>query len=241
MADALKGLKQYEDAITHYREVAASPKFAAIGQNGWLACLAALSRWERVLELLALWDIPATQRLRWQAKAQVALNSDDEALETIQKWLQSEPDLAEALWLLTDIEVRRDGLETVLKRYSRLAKITSRPPVYKEIYASLCRRAGQPERALKTYEKINQGTANPWIQRKQAFALAKSGREKEAIPMMEELLKDTPTDFYLNSGYQGACRRDGQLNRAGEFYDGQLKRHPQEKALYGWIKRVKKS
>jgi len=240
MADALKGLKRYEDAITHYREVAATPKLAAIGQNGWLESLAALSRWDRLLELLTRWEMPPARRLRWQAKALAALKRDDEALKTVQKWLQAEPDFPEALWLLTDLEIRRDGIEAVLKRYGRLAKIASRPPIYKEIYASLCRRAGQPKLALKAYEKLDQGAANPFIQRKQAFALAKSGREKEAIPIMEELLKEKPGDFYLNSGYQGACRRSGQLDRAIAFYNDLIERHPQEKSLYGWIKRISK-
>ena len=146
MADALKGLGRYEDAITHYREVAAAPKLAAIGQNGWLDSLSALSRWDRVLELLTRWDMASPRRLRWQTKALTALDRNDEALQTAHKWLQAEPDLPEALWLLADLEVRRDGLEAVLKRYGRLAKIASRPPVYKEIYASLCRR-GRPTRA----------------------------------------------------------------------------------------------
>jgi tetratricopeptide (TPR) repeat protein len=240
MADALKGLGQYEDAITHYREVAAASKLTAIGQNGWLDCLAALSRWERVLEMLIRWKMPAAQRLRWQAKAEAALDRDNDALKTVQAWLRTEPDKPEALWLLVDLEIRQNGIEAVVKRYGRLARIASRPPVYKEIYASLCRRAGRPDQALKAYEKLDQGTATTAIHRKQAFALAKSGRETDAIPMMEELLTDHPRDFYLHSGYQGACRRSGQTDRAMAFYEILIQRHPQEKSLYGWMKKINK-
>ncbi len=240
MADALKGLGKYEDAITHYREVTTAPKLAAIGQNGWLDALAALSRWERVLEMLTRWEMPAARRLRWQAKAGAALHRDDDALQAVQAWLKAEPDKPEALWLLVDLEIRKNGIEAVVKRYGRLARIASRPPVYKEIYASLCRRAGRPEQALKTYEQLDQGTATPAIQRKQAFALAKSGRETDAVPMMEELLTDNPRDFYLHSGYQGACRRSNQIDRAVTFYETLIQRHPQEKSLYGWLKKMGK-
>ena len=240
MADALKGLGQYEDAITHYREVTAAPKLTAIGQNGWLDCLAALSRWERVLEMLTRWEMPTTRRLRWRAKAEAALHREEDALKTVQAWLKAEPDTPEALWLLVDLEVRKSGVEAVVKRYGRLARITSRPPVYKEIYASLCRRAGRPDQALKTYEKLDQGTATTAIHRKQAFALAKSGRETDAIPMMEELLTDNPRDFYLHSGYQGACRRSRQIDRAIAFYETLIQRHPQEKSLHGWMKKINK-
>ena len=240
MADALKGLGLYEDAIIHYHEVVATPRLTAIGRNGWLDCLAALSRWERILELLTRWEMPAARRLRWRAKAEAALHREDDALKTVQAWLKAEPDTPEALWLLVDLEVRKSGIEAVVKRYGRLARIASRPPVYKEIYASLCRRAGQPEQALKTYEKLDQGTASTAIHRKQAFALAKSGREADAIPMMEELLTDSPRDFYLHSGYQGACRRSGRVDRAVAFYESLIQRHPQEKSLYGWLKKINK-
>ncbi|RTZ95746.1 MAG: hypothetical protein DSY90_12595 [Deltaproteobacteria bacterium] len=241
LADAIRGLGQFEDAITCYREVAASPKLVAIGQNGWLNCLAALSLWERIIDMLARWEMPAAQRLRWQAKAEAALHRDDDALKTVQAWLQAEPDKPEALWLLVDLEIRQNGIEAVVKRYGRLARIASRPPVYKEIYASLCRRAGRPDQALKAYERLDQGTATTAIQRKQAFALAKSGRETDAIPMMEELLTDSPRDFYLHSGYQGACRRSGQTDRAITFYETLIQRHPGEKSLYGWLKKINKA
>ena len=82
---------------------------------------------------------------------------------------------------LTGLEICRDGLDAVLARMARLAKIPSRPPVYKEIYASLFKRAGKPELALKQYEKMAHRSSGTSIHRKQAFALAKSGRDPEAI------------------------------------------------------------
>ena len=100
----------------------------------------------------------------------------------------------------------------------KLAKIPSRSPVYKEIYASLCRRAGKPELALKQYTELSRSGSDHRIHRQQAFALAKSGKELEAIPIMEELLKLDPRDFYIHSAYIPACKRARQLTGALAFY-----------------------
>jgi tetratricopeptide (TPR) repeat protein len=122
----------------------------------------------------------------------------------------------------------------------KLAKIPSRPPVYKEIYASLCRRAGKPELALKQYTELGRSGSDPKIYRKQAFALAKSGKELEAIPIMEELLKLNPKDFYIHNAYIPACKRVQQLAKALAFYEKLLEANPEEKPLFGWIKKLKK-
>ena len=50
--------------------------------------------------------------------------------------LAVQPDLPHAQWALTNLEIRRDVLESVLKKMGSLAKIPSRTPVYKEIYHS---------------------------------------------------------------------------------------------------------
>ena len=103
---------------------------------------------------------------------------------------------------------------------------------------SLCRRAGLPELALKEYQKIaGDGTR---VQKKQAFLLAKTGREQEAIPLLEELLTLDPKDVYLHSSYAAACGRVSQIERAIEFYLRLMGTHPEEKGLYGRISRLKK-
>jgi len=93
--------------------------------------------------------------------------------------------------------------------------------------------------ALKQYEKIVNIASDPNIHRKKAFALAKSGREPEAIALMEELLKLNPKDYYVHSAYIPACRRVKQLDRAMEFYQKLLESYPAEKSIYGRLKKLK--
>ena len=166
-------------------------------------------------------------------------NRTDEAIDICHQWLKDNPDHPQALWALTALEIKRDGFDAVLTRMGRLARIPSRPTIYKEIYASLCKRAGKPELALKQYEKLGQTASDPNIHRKKAFALAKSGREPEAIELMEELMKLNPKDYYVHSAYIPACRRVKQLDRAMEFYQRLLESYPDEKSIYGRLKKLK--
>jgi len=241
MAEALSGLRRYKEALAYYEPIAtdANDKVVTTARKGMLACLAALKRWDRILEQIGIWEIPPDGVYRWRVKALEGQNRTDDAIDICHHWLKDIPDHPQALWVLTELEIRRDGFDAVLTRMGRLARIPSRPTVYKEIYASLCKRAGKPELALEQYEKMVHTASDPNIHRKKAFALAKSGREPEAIALMEELLKLNPKDFYVHNAYIPACRRVKQLDRAMEFYQRLLESHPEEKSIYGRLKKLK--
>jgi tetratricopeptide (TPR) repeat protein len=243
MAEALSGLRRYKEALEYYEPIAtdANDKVTTTARKGMLACLAALKRWDRVLEQIGIWEMPPDRVYRWRVKALEGQKRTDDAIDICHRWLKENPDHPQALWALAELEIRRDGLDAVLTRMGRLARIPSRPTVYKEIYASLCKRAGKPELALEQYEKMVRTASDPNIHRKKAFALAKSGREPEAIALMEELLKLNPKDFYVHSAYIPACRRVEQLDRAMEFYQRLLESHPEEKSIYGRLKKLKNS
>ncbi len=238
VAEALAGLGRLEEAILYFKEILTDSKLTFHAKKGILGCLTQQRSWEKILHLLSEWNLSGEVSFRWKVKALSGLNRLNDAMDICRQWLEKKPDNPSALWELTELEIKRDGLETVLPRMGRLAKIQSRPPVYKEIYASLCRRAGKPEMAIKQYEKLTKNGADPRIQRKQAFALAKSGKEMEAIPMMEELLKLDPKDFYVHKSYIAACNRAGQLDRGEVFYGELLEKHPEERSLYGRIKKM---
>ncbi len=237
-AEALLGLQRPEEAMSHFREIADHEKVGGRARAGLFESMSRLGRWEALLDALSA--APEDERAQWRVKALHALGKIDDAMSECRRWLAERPDHPPALWELVELEIAADGLETVRTRYERLARIPTLPPVYHEIYASLCRRAGLPELALKEYEKI--GTARPGthVQKKQAFLLAKTGREMEAIPLLEELLTLEPRDVYLHSSYGAACARVNQIERAIEFYLRLMGTHPEEKGLYGRITRLKK-
>ena len=239
VADALSGLGRIKEALSYYEEIAADAKVSAYARKSIFDCLTLLKDWDRILQLLGQWEMPPDQSFRWRVNALAGQNRLDEAIEICHQWLRKSPGNRQGLWTLTELEIQRDGLDSVLFRMAKLAKIPSRPPVYKEIYASLCRRAGKPELALKQYTELSRSGADQRIHRQQAFALAKSGKELEAIPIMEELLKLNPKDLYIHSAYIPACKRAQQLARALSFYEKLLEANPEEKPLFGRIRKIK--
>ena len=237
-ADALRGLQRPQEALGHYREIATHAKVGGRARAGIFESLAVLGRWQELLDSLAA--APAEVRRPWRVKALHAQGKTEEAMSECRQWLAARPDHPPALWELSELEVASDGLETVRTRYERLARIKTLPPIYREIYASLCRRAGLPELALEEYQKIGGTGEGTRVQKKQAFLMAKTGREQEAIPLLEELLTLDPKDIYLHSSYGAACARVNQIERAIEFYIRLMGIHPEEKGLYGRINRLKK-
>lgn len=239
VADALRGLKRTDEALRYYEEIIGDPKIMFFAQKGILSCLEEKKEWDEMLRRMGQWEMPKNSAFAWKVKALAGQKRWDEAIEICGQWLAVQPDLPQALWALTNLEIQRDGLESVLKKMGRFAKIPSRPSVYKEIYASLCKKAGKPELALKQYEKLTRTGSDIWNQRQQAFALKKSGKLSEAIPMMEELLKLDPKDYFIHTSYVSACKKSRQIARALKFYEELVESNPEEAKLYGRIKKIK--
>jgi tetratricopeptide (TPR) repeat protein len=238
--EALLEMGRFQDAKQHYEEILDHPRLSKRAHRGVLESLARMKEWKEMLRRLDEWRMPEDETLSWRVKALAALKQTGEALDACRKWLKLKPDHPSALWECTELEIEIDGLDSVVKRMGKLARIPSLPTVYREIYASLCRRAGKPDLAMKEYKKLGAAGADSRIQRKEVFIMAKTGRESEAIPMLEELLMRDPGDIYLHSSYGAACGRIGELERAINFYNSLLTRFPEEKTLYGRISRLRR-
>lgn len=239
-ADALVGLKRYEEALNHYEELLAEPRLANKGRKGVLGCLAAMRKWEHLLDRISAMDMQEPERLSWNIKALAGIGKYDEALDASARLLEMSPHDPAALWERTELEVKRKGLDPELDRIGRMARIPSLPQIYREIYASLLRRAGREDEAVEIYESISAQGGQPRVQKKQVFAMARGGRESEAIPLLEEFLKLEPEDRYLNSSYTAACKRTAEAERAINFYHKLLGLFPDARSLYGRISSLHK-
>lgn len=230
--DFTKALSLFEEALR------GQPPVLKRAERGVFQCLLNLKRVEELLERVLRSELPEEETLSWQVASLIGLDKIDDAYAACQRWLALSPNNPAALWEFTKLEVLKVGREAVIGRLARMIKIPSTPSVYSEIYASLCRQAGEGEKVLATYAKLSAKDSRPRILRQQAFALAKTGREDEAIPRMEELLRLDPKDFYLHSAYLAACKRKEIHPRAAQFYRELLELHPSEKKLYGYLRRA---
>ncbi len=238
-AEALAGLGRHQEAIAHFEEASREPRLRKGAQRRILEALKASRRWEELLPRVEGAGLDRADAFDFRAAALAGLGRMEEALTACRDCLKISPHHPPALWQSVEIEVEADGLDTVLDRYRRLSRIPSLPPVYREIHASLARKAGKDDEALRQYEAL--GSQGQRVQRRHAFALAKSGHEAEAIPLMEELLRADPHDLYLHSSYGAACRRTGVIERAVNFYNTLISLHPDEKTLYGRVARLRRA
>jgi len=235
---AFRALDRLDRALEDFKEAASHSNVSDRAKRQIVEILLDKKVWKKVLDCIERWSFSEKRELRWKVKALAGDGRSEKARETAERLLEIEPDDREVLWELVELDIEEDGLEAVRERYGRLARIPSRPPVYREIYASLCRRAGDEETAAEQYEKMEREEVAPNVQRKRAFSLAKSDREDEAIPLMEELLRQSPDDYYVHNAYIAACRRTDELERARTFYDELLEMHPDQGELYGHRKNV---
>lgn len=237
-AEALLKKGDIDGALDCFEEATSDARAASRARKGVLTCLVQKKSWERILSLLDQYTMATGDAFSWRVKALMGLGRNGEAEQACDELLAIEPDHPAALWKKTELQVAREGFDPVRQRFSRLSRIPDKPPVYAEIHAWLCKKSGNVEGAVEQYEKMSRGAANPAVLRKQAFALAKSGHEDRAIPLMEELLRLGPDDMYLHAAYLPACTRMGDLDRAWKFYHELLALHPLSKGLYGRLKRV---
>jgi len=235
LGEALFGAQETEKALDAFERAAsaADARVQSRGREKACECLLRLKQWERLRAEASAAGLAEKERLRFEAHALHGMKRLDEAREACRQWLAAAPDNRGALWLSTEIDIETDGLEAVRERMGRLAKIPSRPPVYAEIYASLCRRAGVAGAAITQYDKLQSRGDAGRAMRQKAFLLAKSGQEAEAVAIMEELLRIDPADMYLHRAYGAACGRIGALERAVAFYTELAAANPGDKRLLG--------
>ena len=239
-AESLLKEGKCNDALTCFEEAAYYPRVEIKARKGILDCLLQLGHFQKVLDEIGRWTNDTSEWYSWQIGAYAGLDRIDEAIKMCHTWLKQSTDNRKALWLLCDLEVKRDGIEPTLIKYEKIAKIPSSSPIYGEICAMLNRKAGKVDRAISQYDRIAGLLNDPSIIRRKAFALAKSGHERDALPLFEELLRSSPNDRYVHNAYSAAARRIGYLENAWAFYHELLGIHPDEKTLYGRIKKIGK-
>lgn len=231
-AEALYIAGDTNGSLAGFKEALRYPAIEERARRGILDCMIKLQRFDEALAIIAIGNNDAATMYPYKVKALSGLGRIDDAIAVCGEWLSRSIDDRTALWLLCDLEVRRDGITPVLSKYERMAKTPSRPPIYGELCAMLYKKAGNVNRELGQYDRLSAKNDNPFIVRRKAFSLAKSGKETEAIPVFEELLRQNPDDQYVNNAYIAAARRAGYLQKARTFYHELIGKFPEVTTIY---------
>lgn len=157
-SDAYFHLGDDEKALTGYEESVRNPKVADRAHKGIFDCLVRMGEWERILSLIAQWGMSESDSVPYRIKALTNLQRSEEAILLCDEWLKKSPDNRQALWLLVNIEVDRDGLEPVRCKYERLAKIPSNPQ-YMVKFTHLC--AAKQGSLTKRLHNMKRWTVKP--------------------------------------------------------------------------------
>lgn len=236
-ADALLLSGDTEAALTAYREAHAYPAVADKALRGVLDCLIKIGRFDEALAVLS-GSSEATEALYpYRVRILEGCGKTKEALAACNSWLAVSSDNRAAQWLLCMLGVKHEGNRQTLTKFEHLAKTAPRQSLYKELFNWLCRTYGDSGEPATVKEIPDQRSHSATIH-KTAFALAKTGKERDAIPLFEEILHTAPTDEYVNNAYIAAARRVAYLDKAHLFYRDLLDIFPEEKSLYGRISKI---
>lgn len=239
-AESLYFLKLYDSALEAYKESIILDQNSSRAKIGILNCLAAKKDWEMLITENNRFDLDIHKKYGYKIKALLGLKKIEEGISVCHEWLKISPDDKSALWHLTKFEIQKFGLDATREKMGKIAKIPSKPLIYSEIYATLCKQSGLTEVAIAQFNKISSKLTSNSVIRQKAFILAKSNKEAEALPLMEELLRIDPDDMYVHSAYMAAAKRMNYVETAWNFYNNLISKFPDNKKLYGKLKAMQK-
>ncbi|MBN1984040.1 MAG: hypothetical protein JW795_21095 [Chitinivibrionales bacterium] len=211
-ADAAVKVGKLDEALAEYAELLNDPQLSARAQSRLLNCVNSMpDKSDQILQFFDHWQKPQSETFAWKVRALVVLKRHEEAHVVCQQWRALFPDDPETLAQIEELE---NDLDTG---------------------AESAVDGGQ-----KTAATTHGDAAAPTV-RMQAFLLVKDGKEQEALPLFEELLRLNPKDNFVHNSYVAAVLRIPAAARADAFYAELIKRYPDEKLLCGRARKIQQA
>lgn len=222
------------DAQTYYHTASGCTATFEEGKKGIVNCLIKLKRFTDALD-----EMDGCPRLGsfWfplKIRALSGLGRIGEAVAECTRWLDGAPNDRTAQRVMFDLDVAYLGEDAALVKYETLAKTASKMSIYRVLKNELLQRCGKGD-AVE-----NKKPAELFLLSRKAFTLAKTGRERDAVQLMEVVLRKDPCNEYVNNGYIAAARRIGYMVPAMKFYQELSRLHPEEQGLHHYVRKVSK-
>jgi tetratricopeptide (TPR) repeat protein len=121
----------------------------------------------------------------------------------------------------------------------------ARNPHLHRLRGELLERAGRTDEALDAYRRAWEAASQRdpgevFFLGQLAYALHRAERHEDAMEALERLLERDPGDYVGLSAYVAAAKSlgDAGRERARRFLVSLVRRHPERKSLWGWVRRL---
>ena len=246
MAEAYKRSGRWKEAAELYEEAMVRSPGGAYGLCQAAQCYQKLGNHERALELvrLALEQSPKAEWVLTAAGSVLrAAGHDEEALKCFRQALEVNPESKFALRQIIAIQRGAKDNEQLAKEIKSLRQIPAQAknPYLYELLGNIRSAQGEVREAVVEYEAaFEQDRSNTYLLKRLAFALAKTEKIDRAYELFKEALRKSPADFYLNQSFLSMAKKLHQEEDAHEFYQRLLRRYPNERRIYGHLRKLAK-
>lgn len=246
MAEAQRRLGRWKEAAELYEEAMVRSPGDAYCLCQAAQCYQKLGKQERALELvrLALEQSPKAERvLTGAGNVLRAAGCNEEALKCYRQALEVNPESRFALRQVIAMGRQSKGDEHLAKEIESLRRIPTRAknPYLYELLGDIRSAQGEVREAVAEYEAaFERDRSNVYLLKRLAFALAKTEKIDRAYELFKEALMKSPADFYLNQSFLSAAKKLHQEEDAHEFYQRLLRRYPNERRIYGRLRKLAK-
>ena len=133
--------------------------------------------------------------------------------------------------------------EEIVKELDAILKVPSNSEnVHMRLFqAGTLKKLGRFNEALEHYKiALNRSPGDIYTLKQAGFCYIKMGFFKEAISTLKEAFLNDPSDYYVKTSLTSAYKQTGDLEEFVKLIEEAIKKHPGEKKLWGFKKKILK-
>jgi tetratricopeptide (TPR) repeat protein len=237
--------RSYERALDHF-ETAARIKRTGYVISRMIRTLIDLERFDDAKdlireELIGNPDNPVI--LKYKAQVLAKEGAYREAAEVYKRIYDMDPDddfSYKELLRLKSMDRKPADVSREIKGILKVSKAAENPHLHSELGLNL-KRAGKYEEAIAEFQNaLALSPENNFILTHLGFCYAKLQMFKEVVETLSTPFIENPKDVYIKSSLMAAVKNGKQWEDLGKILKRAMERHPQEKSLWGLLKRTEK-
>lgn len=237
--------RSYERALDHF-ETASRIKRTGYVISRMIRTLIDLERFDDAKdlireELIGNPDNPVI--LKYKAQVLAKEGAYREAAEVYKKIYDMDPDddfSYKELLRLKSMDRKPADVSREIKGILKVSKAARNPHLHCELGLNL-KRAGKYEEAIAEFQNaLALSPENNFILTHLGFCYAKLQMFKEVVETLSGPFIENPKDVYIKSSLMAAVKKGKQWEDLGKILKRAMERHPQEKSLWGLMKKSEK-